>query len=59
MSSRDEQRSNMVDNHQAHPEAKLIKELSDFILNLSPDQHTAIQNRFLAVTSTLPACIKH
>ena len=44
---RDEQRENMVDKHQAHLVATLIKETSDFILNTSSDQLTAIQNNLI------------
>jgi hypothetical protein len=53
--NRDKQRDNMMDKHQAHLEATLIKESSDFILNTSSDQLTAIQNNQLLVTSKLLA----
>ena len=51
---RDERRGNVVDKHQAHLAATLIKETSDYILNTSNDQLTAIKNNLLSVTSTLP-----
>ncbi len=52
--NRDERRGNMVDKHQAHLAATLVKESSEFILNTSIDQLSAIKNNLLSVTSTLP-----
>jgi hypothetical protein len=51
---RDERRGNMMDKHQAHLAATLIKETSNYILNTSTDQLSAIKNNLLSVTSTLP-----
>jgi 4-diphosphocytidyl-2C-methyl-D-erythritol kinase len=51
---RDERRGNMVDKHQAHLAATLVKETSEYILNTSNDQLSAIKNNLLSVTSTLP-----
>ena len=51
---RDEGRGNVVDKHQAHLAATLIKEQSDYILNTSSDQLSAIKNNLLSITSTLP-----
>ena len=44
----------MLDKHQAHLAATLIKETSDYILNTSTDQLSAIKNNLLDVTSTMP-----
>jgi hypothetical protein len=49
-----QQRGNMVDKHQAHLAATLIKETSDYILNTSTDQLTAIKNNLISITSALP-----
>jgi hypothetical protein len=51
---RDERRGNMMDKHQAHLAATLIKETSDYILNPTTDQITAIKNNLMSITSTLP-----
>jgi hypothetical protein len=51
---KDERRGNMVDEHQAHLAATLVKETSEYILNTSTDQLSAIKNNLLTVTSTLP-----
>jgi hypothetical protein len=40
---RDEKRSNMIEKHQAHLAATLIKETSDYILNTSMDKLSAIK----------------
>jgi hypothetical protein len=45
---------NMVDKHQAHLAATLVKETSEYILNTSMDQLSAMKNNLLSVTSTLP-----
>ena len=45
----------MVDKHQAHLTAALIKDSSDFTLNTSSDRLTIIQNNLDLVNSTLPA----
>jgi hypothetical protein len=52
--NRDERRGNMVDKHQAHLAATLTKETSEYILNTSMDQLSAMKNNLLSVTSTLP-----
>ena len=52
--NRDERTGNMMDKHQAHLAATLVKESSEFILNTSIDQLSAIKNNLLSVTSTLP-----
>jgi hypothetical protein len=52
--NRDERRGTMVDKHQAHLAATLVKETSEFILKTSMDQLSAIKNNLLSVTSTLP-----
>jgi hypothetical protein len=49
-----ERRGNMLDKHQAHLAATLVKETSDNILNTSTDQLSAIKNNLLSITSTLP-----
>jgi hypothetical protein len=54
MYSKDHQRGNIADQHQAHLAAQLIKETSDFIMNKSSNQLISIQNNFKPVTSTLP-----
>jgi hypothetical protein len=51
---RDETRGNMVDKLQAHLAGTLIKETSEYILNTSMDQLSAMKNNLLSVTSTLP-----
>ncbi len=51
---RDEGRGNVVDKHQAHLAATLIKEQGDYILNTSSDQLSAIKTNLLSITSTLP-----
>jgi hypothetical protein len=50
----DERRGNMVDKHQAHLAATLIKKTSEYILNTSMDQLSAMKNNLLSFTSTLP-----
>jgi hypothetical protein len=44
----------MVDKHQAHLATTLIKETSEYIINTSMDQLSAMKNNLLSVTSTLP-----
>ncbi len=44
---RDELRGNIADKHQAHLAAQLIKDTSDFIMNTSSDQLSAIKNNLL------------
>jgi hypothetical protein len=51
----DEQRGNMVDNHQTHLAATLLREFIDFIQNIFSDQIIAIPNNLLSKISTLPA----
>jgi hypothetical protein len=51
---RDETGGNMLDKHQVHLVATLAKETSEYIINTSTDQLTAIKNNLLSVISTLP-----
>jgi hypothetical protein len=52
--NRDERRGNMVDKHQAHLAATLVKVMSDYILNTPIDQLSAIKNKLLSIISILP-----
>jgi hypothetical protein len=47
---RDEKKGNMVDKHQAHLAATLLKETRDYIVNKSTDQLSALKNNLLSVT---------
>jgi hypothetical protein len=51
---KDHQRGNITDKHQAHLAALLVKDTSDFILNMSSDQLGSIQNNLMSISSTLP-----
>jgi hypothetical protein len=44
----------MVDKHQAHLAATLVKETSEYILNTSMEQLSAMKNNLLYIISTLP-----
>jgi UDP-N-acetylglucosamine transferase subunit ALG13 len=46
MCYRDERRGNMVDKHQAHLAATLVKETSKYILNTSPTNYLQLKTIF-------------
>jgi hypothetical protein len=50
----DHQRGNLVDKHQAHFAAQLVKDTSDYIPNISSDQLKSFKNNLLYITSMLP-----
>ena len=51
---REDHHPNNVDKHQAHLAAQLNKDSSDFILNTTSDQLTAIKDNLISILSTLP-----